>query len=142
MAGTGEKAGKNTDDYCKGAGWVKCESCKGGKRDCPKCQNGEVDVKCSGCRDTKLVRCHGCFPGPWTSFEVFGRMLHAAGRFDDARAFYATALKRVSDAAVEVENGRDSDAKRIGDLLVKEARTRLDAEAAAAAEQKPLAGVR
>ena len=142
IVGTGEKAGKNTDDYCKGTGWRKCESCKAGKRDCPNCQNGEVDVKCGGCRDTKLIRCHGCFPWPWTSFEVFGRMLHAAGRFDDARAFYATALKRVSDAAVEVENERNSDVKRIGDLLVKEARSRIEGASAAAAEQKPLSGAK
>jgi hypothetical protein len=137
IVGTGEKAGKKSCQSCKGAGFLKCERCKNGRADCATCTGGEVNVRCSGCRDVKTVRCRGCFPGEWMAFETCGRLLHAASRFEEAGAFYTTGLRRFSAVAATMSVSNSPEVKRSVDAWLDETRARLEAEVLSAEQKKP-----
>jgi hypothetical protein len=136
VVGSGSKAGKKTHESCQGTGWLKCDLCKSGRVDCGKCKAGNLSVKCSGCRDTKTIVCHGCLPASWSAFETCGRILHLASRFADAEAFYAKAMSLASGTIIN-ENADDPTAKRLLDAWVSEARSRLEALIAAAEQKRP-----
>jgi hypothetical protein len=136
VVGTGEKAGKGKHELCKGQGWEPCMNCKGGRSDCPKCKNGEVTVGCSGCRDKKTVVCQGCVPGDWHAFEVCARMLHVAGRYEEAGKFYTAALQRVTGVPVN-QDPDFPERKRAIDLWLRQERERLEAGNVAADQGKP-----
>jgi hypothetical protein len=135
IMGTGEKAGKKTDANCKGSGWVKCELCRSGKVDCGKCTGGSRSVTCSGCRDAKTVKCRGCSFGRWRAFETCGRVLHAASRFDDAAAYYATALRLVTEYTID--ESAEPTMKKVQQDWIGENRSRVEAEIAAAEAKLP-----
>jgi hypothetical protein len=136
IIGTGEKAGKKKHDACNGAGYQPCESCKAGRVDCGACKGGSIPVKCAGCRDSKIVACHGCIPGTWLAFEACARILHGASRFEEAGAFYTAALQRVTGMLVN-EDPEFPERKRAMDLWLKVERDRIESGAAAADQRKP-----